>query len=333
MMRSYGFKVVSSDPADGKGIPIAVAGQTMIDVQKLLTDIGCMLIRIDLRIQNEIPKQLVKKFDLNLGGTGKGGLSTGPSEGNDAALEYAMRVLCATLDFLGKGAVGTWMTDTFEDDDARAMIAQDLVDLADHLDGYILEYGTGDDVRRFEGLEREKILAYTKNDLPVSAAVGVIVRDEVRRNHWNLTNDRFVVPVSFDKNIVVSDIPRFASSGPVIVIGKVNRNKEGHITSVEKIHGCYSIPNLKFQRIVTKDSDRDLLNPLIAITGYDSERDVWTMTNEELGISISKPSWDECVVAFHEYAMFLFETYVDSGGQFEGEEGEIRDFLLSLLPA
>ncbi len=332
-MHSYGFKVISSDPDDKLGVPIAVAGQTMVDVQKLLTDIGCMLLRLSMRLQNEIPSDLVRKFDLTIGGNVDGGLNSGPSEGNDEALERTMRILCSTLDFLGKGAVGTWMTDTFEEDEARATIAKDLVDLSDHLDGYILEYGTAEEKRSFKGLDREKILGYTVIDHPISAAVGVIVRDEVKRNHWNLTNDQYVVPLSFEKNIASSDIPTFASSGPVIVIGNVSRNREGHIVSVDRIQGCYTIPNLKFQSVVTKDGDVDLLNPIIAITGYDADQDLWSLKNDDLGISVSKPSWDECVISFHEYAMFLFETYAFSDKDFEGEEKEIRDFLLSLLPA
>ena len=48
---------------------------------------------------------------------------------------------------------------------------------------------------------------------------------------------------------------------------------------------------------------------------------------------MNKPSWDECIIAFHEYAMFLFETYVDSDKEFTGEELEIREYLRSLLPA
>jgi len=332
LMRSFSFRVIPADPDCKEGVPIAVAGQTMVDVQKLLTDIGCMLLRTSMRLQNEIPEDLVKKFDLTIGGGDKG-LSTGPSEGNDEALEGAMNILCATLDFLGTGAVGTWMKDNFEDEAYRVIIAADLVDLTDHLKGYILEYGPNEDIRRFKGLEREKILEFTVRTEWLSAAVGKVQRDEVRKNHWNLTNDQYLIPLSFDKNIVSSDIPGFANAGPVIVVGNVVRNKEGHITNVEKITGVYTIPNLKFHRIIAKNGDRNLLNPLVALTGYDAEKDMWSLWNDDVGIYINKPSWDECVISFHEYAIFLFETYVDTDKQFEGEEQEIREFLMSLLPA
>ena len=330
-MDSFGFKVISANPDDKKGVPISVAGQTMVDVQKLLTDIGSMLMRLEMRIQNEIPEKLKKKFDLNIGGSGAG-IGSDPSEGNEYALDKALKILCATLDFLGKGAVGSWMTDFFEDDESRATIAMDLVELNDHLDGYVLEYGNEAKTGRFSGLEREKILAYTNVDDKVSAAIGIVLRDEVKRNHWNLSNDQFIVPINFDKNIVPSDIPTFAKAGPVIVVGKVNRNQEGHIVSVDKINGCYTIPALKFHTIVTENSDRDLLNPISAVTGYDADTDEWTLKSDILGIDIKKPSWDEAVVAFHEYVAFLFDTYAGEGASFEGEEQEIREYLLSLLP-
>jgi hypothetical protein len=331
-MRSFSFSVVPSDPESKEGVPITVAGQTMIDVQKLLTDIGCMLLRMSMRLQNEIPEDLVKKFDLTIGGN-RDGLSTGPSEGNDEALEGAMNILCATLDFLGTGATGSWMEDNFEDEEARACIAKDLIDLSEHLEGYVLLYGTEDNVRRFENLDREKIRKYAESTVWLSGAVGKMQKDEVKRNHYNLTNDKYLIPLSFDKNIVASDIPGFCNAGPVIVIGNVVRNKEGHITSIEKISGCYTIPSLKFHRIISKNGDRNLLNPIIAITSYDAYNDIWSLANDDLGIYVNKPSWDECVIAFHEYAQFLFETYVDTDKEFAGEEAEIREYLRSLLPA
>ena len=330
-MDSFGFKVVSADPDSKAGVPISVAGQSMVDVQKLLTDIGCMMLRLEMRLQNEIPEKLRKKFDLSIGGSDSG-ISSGPSDGNEYALEKSLKILCATLDFLGKGAVGSWMTDFFEDDESRAIITKDLIDLNDHLDGYILEYGTADKQAKFGGLDREKISQYTNTDEMVSAAIGVVLRDEVKRNHWNLSNDKYIVPINFDKNIDPADVPTFAKAGPVIVVGRIERNDEGHITSVEKINGCYTIPALKFHSIVTDSSDRELLNPVEAVTGYNAETDEWSLKNELLGIDIKKPSWDECVVSFHEYVAFLFETYCGEDDSFEGEEKEIRDYLLSLLP-
>jgi len=311
---------------------VAVAGQIMVDVQKLLMDIGCTDVRTALRIQNEIPEQLKKKFELTIGGSDDYGMGTGPSEGNDDAMESAMTSLCETLDFLGKGAVGSWMTDRFEDEDSRCLIAQDLIDLNDHLQGYILEYGTPDDVKTFRNLDRERILAYTMKDDEVSGAIGVVQKDGSRKNRWYLTNDRYLVPLGFSRNIDPSDIPTFAEAGPVILTGHVKRNAEGHIASIDRVTGCYYLSDLKFFKIITKDGDRELLNPLIGKAGYNAQTDIWSLRNDQLGINVKKSSWDECMVAFHEYALFLFQRYADTDQTFEGEEQDIREFLLSLLP-
>ena len=67
-----------------------------------------------------------------------------------------------------------------------------------------------------------------------------------------------------------------------------------------------------------------------ATPGYNQKKDAWTLDCEALGISVSKPSWDECVIAFHEYFTFLWETYAENDGELEGEEAEIRDFLRSM---
>jgi hypothetical protein len=331
-MRSYGFRVVSSDSDNVSGVPIAVAGQAMVDIQRLLTDIGCMMVRLQLRIQNSVPEDLRRKYDLRIGGGDDSGFNSGPSSGNEKALEKTLEILCATLDFLGKGAVGTWMEDTFQDDDSRIAIARDLLDLNDHLQGYILEYGTADDVKRFEGLDRKRLEEHAVEKDNICGIVGVVVRDAVKKNHWSLTNDEFAIPLSFSRNIAATDIPLFASAGPVILVGSVKRNKEGHITRMEQVTGCYTVPHINFMTVVTPKTDRELFNPLIAATSYDAGTDTWRLRNDILGIDVSKPSWDECTVAFHDYAEFLFETYADPDQKFQGEEQEIREFLLSLLP-
>jgi len=331
-MHSFGFKVVSSDPDDTSGTPIAVAGNVMVDVQKLLTDIGCMDIRIEMRFQNRIPEDLKEKYKLRTGGT-VSSLESAPSKGNEAALESAINTLFATLGFLGKGAMGTWMEDTFQDEDSRRAIAQDLIDLTRHLEGYKLVYKARAYEKIFDGVDIEKMSVYTTDRDEISAAVGIISRDPVKMNHWNISSDSRLIPITFNKDIAPSSIPMFASAGPVIVVGSVTRDAQGDIVSVEGVSGCYRFPEIRFLRVISANGDRNLLNPIIARPGYDSEKKAWTLDCDELGASVSKPSWDECVKSFHDYAVFLFDTYAGDNGDFEGEELEIREYLLSLLPA
>jgi len=331
-MHYFGFKVVSSDPDDTSGTPIAVAGNVMVDVQKLLTDIGCMDIRMEMRLQNSISEDLREKYKLKTGGA-DGTLESGPSKGNEAALESAMSTLFATFGFLGKGAIGTWMEDTFPDEDSRRAVAQDLIDLTRHLEGYRLVYSSRAYEKTFVGVDIAKMSEYTEDRNEISAALGIISRDPVRRNHWNISSDGRLIPITFDRNIEQSDIPLFASAGPLIVIGYVTRTPAGDIVSVDRVSGCYEFPEVKFHRMISANGDRNLLNPITAAPGYNPDQKLWTLDCEILGIHMSKPSWDECVKSFHDYAVFLFDTYAGDDGDFEGEEQDIREYLLSLLPA
>ena len=331
-MHSFGFKVVPSD--DGvSGIPVAVAGQSMVDIQRLLTDIGGMIVRMELRIQNEVPEALLRKFDLSIGGSSASGLGSDPAEGSQEIMEAALNTLCNTLDYLGKGIVDTWMDDNYPDPVGRQRVAADLVALADDLKGYVLMYGPAESQRAFRGLDRDKLLPYAeaRTDIMDGAAIGVISRDPVHKNRWVISHGPEPVPISFGDNISPADIPSFASAGPVIVIGGIAR-RDGAVSEVRGVTGCYSFPDVKYYRIVTADRDVRLLNPSIARPSYDASRRMWRLTNDDLGIDVSKPSWDEVSVAYNEYFLFLWETYYESGDEFEGEDKEIRDFLMSLAP-
>ncbi|MDY5678349.1 MAG: hypothetical protein SPF21_00115, partial [Candidatus Methanomethylophilaceae archaeon] len=88
---------------------------------------------------------------------------------------------------------------------------------------------------------------------------------------------------------------------------------------------------VKFHRIVTHDRDIVLLNPIAAMPSVDRNGN-WHLSTDDLGMDVSKPTWDDCVVAYHEYFAFLWETYCESDDEFEGEEREISDFLRSLAP-
>ena len=330
-MHSFGFKVIPSDN-NGSGIPVAVAGQTMVDIQRLLTTIGSMIVRMELRIQNEIPSKLSSKFDLSIGGTSNGGIGSDPKDGSDTLMEDALNTLSSTLDFLGKGVVGSWMEDNFPEPLGRKAVAQGIIDLADHIAGFTLQYGPSDDMREFRSVDREKLRVYADADVSAigAASIGRISRDQVRKNRWTISNGAGEIQISFGPNIDESDIPSFASAGPVIVTGTVVRNGTA-ITEVRNVNGCYSFPTVKFHRIITGERDIILLNPAIATPSID-QKGMWHLSSDIIGIDVSKPSWDECVTSYHEYFAFLWETYCESDEQYEGEELEIQEYLRSLAP-
>jgi hypothetical protein len=162
--------------------------------------------------------------------------------------------------------------------------------------------------------------------------VGVIYRDPVKANHWHISNGTDDFEIAFASTIDRGDIPEFAKAGPVIVTGLLSHDESGRRTGISEVNGCYTFPAVKFHRIIVPERDIILLNPAIGVPSYDAQSKAWHLECDLLGIDVSKPSWDECVIAFHDYFAFLWETYCESDDEFEGEEKEIRDYLKSLEP-
>ena len=330
-MQPFNFKVVPTDDENAH-VPVSVAGQTMVDVQNLISDIGSMMIRQELRLQNAIPEELTRRFDLAMGSAS--GTDVGASsEREDTLMLDALNQLMRELDIAN-------MPDTWSEPGnhrealARRRLAKDIMALSDHLEGYDMRYGRGDDLKKFRLTRKDAVRALAE-DTSVSfqgAVIGTISQDPVRRNRWLISNGKDCVPITFASNISSTDIPLFAEAGPLIASGTVVTGDEEDVKEMRAVVGCYSFPTVKFHRIITADRDIVLLNPVEASPGYNAKKGLWTLDCEALGISEAKPSWDECVIAFHEYFEFLFETYAETDDEFEGEEKEIRDLLLSMVP-
>ena len=104
-MRSFSFKVVPQDGGDGK-VPITVAGQTMVDVQNVLTEITSTLLRTEFRLQGELPSGILDRYMLTIGGSGSGDIGSNPGRDGRPMLEACLDTFCYTLDFMGKGVIG-----------------------------------------------------------------------------------------------------------------------------------------------------------------------------------------------------------------------------------
>ncbi len=330
-MQPFNFKVVRSDDESAQ-VPVSVAGQTMVDVQQLLSDIGALMIRRELRLQNDIPPELMRRFSLSMD-LSEGRDVGAVTEGEDGLMLDALNQLFAELDLANMPEARDEPSNHLEALSRRA-VSRDILVLSDHLEGYDFLYGSDDRMRKLRVNRREKVEkeAADPSDSFPGALIGVISRDPVRKNRWVISNGEGAVPISFADNIAASDIPLFATSGPLIASGTVVVDDAGRVSELRSAVGCYSFPSVRFHRIVTADRDIVLLNPAEGTPGYNAQKGLWTLDNDDLGISVAKPSWDQCVVAFHEYFEFLWETYAESDDEFEGEEREVRDLLLSMAP-
>lgn len=330
-MQPFGFNVVSGNREEGT--PIAIAGQVMVDIQNLLTDIGRCIVRSEMWLQNEIPPEIIDKFTLRIGGSSKKGLGSNVSKGSEALMEDALKVLFETLNYLGRGASAIWMQDKFNDPFERSAIARDLVALNDHLGGNILIYGPTNDQREFRGLDRDKILQFVKSGAEKWAVIGKVSSDPRYKGHWNLVNSENPVPLSFSKRAPKNLVDRAAGSGIVSVVGFVSRNADGKVLSINNVESFIEYSEAVFYRIITPERVVPLGAPLKVKVSYSAGTGMWTMAHGDLGIDVSKPSWDECVIALHKQFVLHYESYVETEKEFTGADKEAKALFLTYLPS
>lgn len=325
-MQPFNFRIVPKGEG-ASDVPGSVAMDVMQDIQRMLTDIGELMIRRELRLQGRIPEPIISRFSLSK--EAEDGEAV--TEGDDTLMLDALNQLFDELDQANMPEIHGKPSNHVEAY-ARRDISRDLLALCDHLDGYNLMYGSEGSLRKLRFNRREKLEAEASMDCSAfpGAVIGIISADPTRSGRWVVSSENGPVPVTFDRNIDRSDIPLFSRSGPVIAAGTVVTDGTGAMTELRSVIGCYSFPSVKFHRIITAKRDIILLVPADAVPKYDSRKGMWSLENEQLGISVSKPSWDECVLSFHEYFAFLWEMYKESDGELEGEELEIRDLLRSM---
>lgn len=325
-MQQFDFKVVNAEDPEGE-VPVKVAGQIMVDVQNLLSDIGELMVRQELRTQGLLPDGIKSRFSLKMKGQGT---AAGPKR-DSMLLEDALAQLCAELDRANLMSSTPSEVSNHIEAAGRRKIASDMLALADHLDGYVMTYGQRGFLRKFRMNARRSLEKESAGDVaPIqSAIIGVLSRDPVHASRWIVSNGSDSLQASFADGISRDEIASYAGAGPVIAVGSAVLDGSGNAVAMKDITACYDFPQVRFHRIVTNDRDLSLLCPVTADIGFDRAGGSWSLSNDDLGISISKPSWDEAVLAFHEYFMFLWETYAEAEDEFEGEEKEISDLLKS----
>ena len=138
-MQPFNFKVVRSDDKDSQ-VPVSVAGQTMVDVQQLLTDIGALMIRRELRLQNDMPEDLMRRFCLSMD-LSKGRDVGAVTEGEDTLMLDALNQLFRELDLANMPEARDAPSNHLEAL-SRRNVSKDLLALSEHLEGYDLFYGS-----------------------------------------------------------------------------------------------------------------------------------------------------------------------------------------------
>lgn len=325
-MNTLIFNVV---PDEEKDLSAEQADKIMNDVQNLLRHVGMYIVTAEMGLQGRAPDGFGSKFDL----------SYDPMEREDenSVLNSALFKLENTLDVASSEIINRWLSEKYTDPRYKVAIANDLMSLCDNLNGCNFSYGRGKNIKNLSNIRSERFKesasADTKNI--TCALAGVIGRkiDMRGRNAYYLDTGSYLCKITTGKDFNEKTAEEYSKAGACLVSGVAVLDENDNVVEIKDICKVNVFPGIVFKRIITPSRDLALLNPASADISFDRTSRKWTLRNELLGISLSKPNWNDTVAGFHDYFMFLWETYVDETKEELGEEEiEIRDYLLSMVP-
>lgn len=314
-------------PAEGKELSEKQMESIMDSVQSLLSDIGMFILTAEMGFQGAVPTGFEDKFRLG----------SDPRDRNDyedSLIRVAMNTMEKTFDYAGTEIINSWLSETYTDPRYRVAIAKDLMALCDGLDGSELSYGTGKRMKKLSNARSDRFAESAEADTRTfTCALAGVVSKGTGKREYLLDTGSYRSRIVTDKNFANKDAEALVSAGPLLVSGMAHLGEDGNIAEIRNICGTNGFPGIVFKRIVTPDRDLALLNPVSADVSFDRDSRKWNLSNDLVGISVSKSGWNDAVTAFHDYLMFLWETYVDGTKKdLSEEEEEIRNYLLSLVP-
>lgn len=325
---------ISVMPRDGESkIPISVAGNVLADIQNILTHIGEYLIMRDLKLQNSVDIKLSGLFDLYMDPTA--GVTMGTSSlSTSGIVDDALALMERTLTGMGSGAGGYWIDDTFSDPRFRRSIVRDIIKLASDLrkkGGYCLRFSADS---MFDNVDTERLQEYLErmnmaNDDATCGVIRSVSSRSGRADGLRLEIGEERLKLSFITPEVEEDAFRLKDRS-VIVAGRIRYSGE-RISEVSDIGKVVPFDTIKLKRMISGEGDVSLSEPLKVGVGIDSSG-MWSLRNDDLGIRISKAVWDEAVVAFHDYFMFLWNYYLQKDDEdLSEEERDVKTFMETLI--
>lgn len=325
-MDTLKFNVV---PVDGGELSESKKERIMGHVQTLLEHIGMYIVTAEMGFQGPTPEAFRSKFSL----------SPEPKEreGGDTVLKTALVWLENTLDVAGTGMIDDWLTRTYTDPRYRVAVAKELMALCYGLDGDRFSYGRGKSLKDFLNADAERFRKSSEADVKkfTCSLAGVIDRktDGKGRRGYELNVGSKSYDIVLWKEFDKKDAERCSAKNSCLVSGLAVLDDTGDIVDVRNLCGADDFPGIVFKRMITPERDIILLNPLTAEIKFDRMSDKWNLSNDILGISSAGSEWNKAIVDFHEYFVFLWETYAEGAkDDLSEEETEIREYLLSMVP-
>lgn len=302
----------------------------MGDIQSMLSHVGMFIVTTEMGLQGRAPEGFESIFNL----------STDPKDyrvEENSVLGAALGKLENTLDVAGSEIINRWLSENYTDPRYRAEVAKDLMKLCSDLAGCRLSYGHG---RRMKDLmnarpERFRESASTETKMFTCTLAGAIYKNGNMkgRNTYYLDSGDRTSKITTGKDFPEKNAEMYLQMGACLVSGMAVFDENDNITEIRDVCGISDFPGIVFKRIITPNKDLALLNPVTAAVSFDRVSHKWTLTNDLVGITTSKPNWNAAVAAFHDYFMFIWETYVEQPKKsLSEEETEIQEYLLSLVP-
>ncbi|MDR3075449.1 MAG: hypothetical protein LBU30_05390 [Candidatus Methanoplasma sp.] len=323
-------------PGDGGRVPIRVAGNVMVNVQKLISDIGRGMIAGTLSLQGDVPEGLLSRFTLYIDGSVPSVSSSADLkfESPDNMLGRALGDMLSLLEKAGNGSVGDIIA-CYPDPRYRLPIIRDLISLSNDLDGLPLRY-SADGMKR--GLFRPASVVPSLLDKGSDSCFGDI-RGILRTSDGDLFLEMKDgnVPFEFEPGIRPGEDPDSLMDSPCTVGGRIRFSGTGDIERVTDVTKVDRLKELSFDRMISSDKDLALRTPLVVNIGYDSDRNHWTIGNRPLGISISKRFLDDAILEFHDQFVFMWEVYDGNSGKdgrdddLDDDELQLHDYIVSIV--
>lgn len=330
------FMINVAPKSEGGRIPAALAGQIMIDIQEMLSDIGEYLIRREMGIQNTLNPEILSKFTLFM--VGDGGITIGTSTNEPivgSITEDALDLMEDTMDAMGSGAGGYWMDDNYADPFFRNHIIYDIVALSEHINSYpdcVFTYGSPDNMKTFGYVDAPRLAAYMKEKgmNANSAALGLITATTSKSKGQIVGFECGAnkVKLQFRDKDTENAARTLIGKGPAYVAGRLMYNEDGKVTEIRDVYNVTPAQTIRFRKLIASTADISVKEPVVANISFDGK---WTLTNDMLGISITKDTWDDAVQGFNDFFVFLWTEYMIGDKELEGEDAEIRDVLKTLV--
>lgn len=337
-MTNFTVNIVSEK--DDKRIPVALAGQVMVDIQDLFTHIGEYFVSRELRAQSFVDKKFDEKFRIYLDGDGGVSFSASTADpetrGQGNLVEDTVSKMEEVLDVMGNGTGSYWMEDNFRDALYRNAIIYDIAALHQDMalaEGFALEYGSSENLKKFGRVDLDKLSAFisSKGLTCDGVAIGMLLTSKSKSGKgpkYVFSTGTDVIRISFKDNGELAKASEFADKGVVVVAGKLTYSEDGKITSVADAEEMCGIESIDFRRIVSPIGDIILKTPVTAKVSFRNGK--WNLSEEDLGIDESADTWDNAVQSFHDYFLFLWMHYAEAGDEgLSEEELEVKSALLS----